>query len=105
MSRRVLARPLAAATVASALVLTTPVAALAGDQAGDVRREVVDAPRPGGARGVPVAAELGDHHPVVAQQRLEGLLQVLGRPADVMECHHQRAIALGGHIQINCRRK
>ena len=32
MSRRVLARPLAAATVASALVLTTPVAALAGDQ-------------------------------------------------------------------------
>ena len=32
MSRRVLARPLAAATVASALVLTAPVAALAGDQ-------------------------------------------------------------------------
>ncbi|MCK5928391.1 MAG: hypothetical protein KAG80_09375 [Nocardioides sp.] len=32
MSRRVLARPLVAATVASALVLTAPVAALAGDQ-------------------------------------------------------------------------
>lgn len=32
MSRRVLARPLAAATLASALVLTAPVAALAGDQ-------------------------------------------------------------------------
>jgi hypothetical protein len=35
MSRRVLARPLAAATLASALVLTAPVAALAGGQGND----------------------------------------------------------------------